>query len=77
MIESIRELANQFLMYDRFSRFGESTEEEYYDFLPEELEEFAETIIYNFLSELTNDDSLGEARIETIGRLARKWGVER
>ena len=38
---------------------------------------FAESIIYDFLSELTNDDSLGESRIETIRRLANKWGVQR
>ena len=38
-------------------------------------DEFAQLIVYDFLSELTNDDSLGEARIETIKRLAEKWGV--
>jgi len=38
-------------------------------------DEFAELIVYDFLSELTNDDSLGEARIATIKRLAEKWGV--
>jgi predicted nucleotide-binding protein (sugar kinase/HSP70/actin superfamily) len=38
-------------------------------------EKFAELIVYDFLSELTNDDSLGEARIRTIRRLAEKWGV--
>jgi hypothetical protein len=36
---------------------------------------FAELIVYDFLSELTNDDALGEARIATIRRLAEKWGV--
>lgn len=39
------------------------------------IEKFAELIVYDFLSELTNDDSLGEARILTIRRLAEKWGV--
>lgn len=39
------------------------------------LEKFALLIVYDFLSELTNDDSLGEARILTIRRLAEKWGV--
>lgn len=39
------------------------------------LEKFALLIVYDFLSELTNDDSLGEARIATIRRLAEKWGV--
>ncbi len=41
------------------------------------LKKFAKTIIYDFLDELTNDDSLGAARIETIKRLAEKWGVAR
>jgi hypothetical protein len=40
-------------------------------------EKFAELIVYDFLSELTNDDALGEARIATIKRLAQKWGVAR
>lgn len=42
-----------------------------------EAEKFALSIVYDFLSELTNDDSLGQARIATIRRLAKKWGVER
>ena len=43
----------------------------------DEVHDFAKLIIYDFLSELTNDDSLGDARIETIKRLAEKWGVNR
>lgn len=41
------------------------------------LEKFAELIVYDFLSELTNDDALGEARIVTIKRLAEKWGINK
>lgn len=40
-------------------------------------EKFAELIVYDFLSELTNDDALGAARIATIKRLAEKWGVRK
>lgn len=40
------------------------------------LQKFAELIVYDFLSELTNDDALGEARITTIKRLAEKWGIK-
>ncbi len=40
------------------------------------LEKFSLLIVYDFLSELSNDDALGEARIATIKRLAKKWGVE-
>ena len=42
-----------------------------------DVENFAKLIVYDFLDELTNDDSLGEARIATIRRLAEKWGVSR
>ena len=45
MNERIKELAEPYLTYERFSRYGESTEEEYYDFLPEELEEFVLLIV--------------------------------
>ena len=40
-----------------------------------DLEKFAESIVYDILNELTNDDSLGEARITTIQRLAERYGV--
>lgn len=40
MNELIKKLAKPYLMHERFSRYGESTEEEYCDFLPEELEDF-------------------------------------
>ena len=39
------------------------------------MQKFAESIVYDFLSELTNDDALGSARIETIRRLAERYGV--
>jgi hypothetical protein len=46
-----------------------------YTFTPDELEKFANFIVYDFLSELTNDDSLGSPRIEAIRRLAERYGV--
>ena len=42
-----------------------------------ELEKFYKLVIYDVLSELTNDDSLGSARIESIRRLAERYGVSR
>lgn len=42
-----------------------------------ELEKFYKLVIYDVLSELTNDDSLGSARIESIRRLAERYGVAR
>jgi hypothetical protein len=48
-----------------------------YTFRPNELEKFTNYIIYDILGELTNDDSLGSARVETIRRLAERYGVAR
>jgi len=48
---------------------------ESYTFTPDEVTRFANFIVYDFLSELTNDDALGSARIETIRRLAERYGV--
>lgn len=42
-----------------------------------DVEEFAKNIVYDILNELTNDDALGEARIETIKRIAERYGVAR
>ena len=41
------------------------------------LEKYAQLIVYDMLGELTNDDTLGPARIETISRLATRYGVAR
>ena len=41
------------------------------------LEKYAQLIVYDMLGELTNDDTLGPARIETISRLATHYGVAR
>jgi len=38
---------------------------------------FAEMLVFDFLGELTNDDTLGPARIDTICQLARRYGVAR
>jgi len=41
------------------------------------VEEFADALVFDILNELTNDDTLGPARIETIRRLAQRYGVAR
>ena len=38
---------------------------------------FAELLVFDVLNELTNDENLGPARIETIRRLAQRYGVAR
>lgn len=69
MNERISELAEQNGFIHNWQPPGEQYEK------LQTLEKFALLIVYDFLSELTNDDSLGEARIRTIKRLAEKWGV--
>ena len=70
MNERIRELAAQ------VTKFIDPIDpQDHYEIFDKE--KFAELIVYDFLSELTNDDALGEARIDTIKRLAEKWGVAR
>lgn len=39
------------------------------------IEHISRLLIYDVLSELTNDSSLGESRVDTIKRLALKYGV--
>lgn len=39
------------------------------------VEHVCKLLVYDVLSELTNDDALGESRVETIERLAKKYGV--
>jgi polyribonucleotide nucleotidyltransferase len=45
MKKAIDEAAQRFKMYERFSRYGESTQEEYYEFYLDELIEFVELFI--------------------------------
>ena len=68
MNERIKQLAEQAgmnIVDDKFSTYGKFAEK------------FAELIVYDVLSDLTNDDSLGAARIESIRRLAERYGVAR
>jgi len=45
--------------------------------VPTKLNKFAELLMFDVLNELTNDDTLGPARIETIRQLAQRYGVAR
>jgi hypothetical protein len=74
MNDRIRELGYK-------SGFGPAWTDDTYKGLPNQnyyiLRNFAHGIIYDILNEITNDDSLGEARIETIRRIAERYGVAR
>ena len=43
-IKELEDIAKEFLMHERFIRYGESIEEEYYEFYPDELKHFVELI---------------------------------
>lgn len=45
MNDLIKQLASDYIVHERFSRYGESTEEDYYEFYPDELEEFVAKIV--------------------------------
>jgi hypothetical protein len=66
MNERMRELAEQAYEYVDISDSGELFEEK-----------FAQLIVHDILDQLTNDDALGAARIETIRGLALRYGVAR
>ena len=45
MNKRIKELAKTYLSHERFGPYGESTMEDYYEFYPNELEDFVELIV--------------------------------
>lgn len=57
MNERIKKLASEFIVHERFSRYGESTEEDYYEFYPDELEEFVELIVSQCVFELMHEST--------------------
>ena len=52
MNERIKELAKEHIVYERFTQCGESIDEVYYEFYPEELQEFAELIVRECIAQL-------------------------
>jgi hypothetical protein len=71
-------------MNERISKIAQETDawcdqhysgEDSYDIEWEK--KFAELLVFDVLNELTNDDNLGPARIETIRQLAQRYGVAR
>jgi hypothetical protein len=45
MNERIKELAHDHLMHEMYAAYGEIIEGDYYEFSPEELQEFAQSIV--------------------------------
>ena len=73
MKERIKELAKDYLVHERFGRYGESVTEDYYEFYPDDLAEFAELIIREYSYDVMN---LHGAKPERVQYAAKCWGVE-
>jgi hypothetical protein len=65
MNELVKTLAKPHLMHERWTRYGESTEEEYYDLYPDELQEFVVKIVEEVLLALS--DLKGYSGVGTDG----------
>lgn len=50
MNERIKELAKDHLVHERFTTYGESIQEDYYEMYPDELEKFAELLVRECVS---------------------------
>lgn len=56
MNDKIKALIAPHMMHERFSRYGESTEEDYYEFYPDELEQFIKAIVQECADIITSQD---------------------
>ena len=75
MNERIKLLAKTYLSHERFSRYGESIEEDYYEFYPEDLEKFAELIVRE-CAQLVEDNMDPQNAWITPGYVKQHFGVE-
>ena len=66
-MNKILELARQHLMHERWSRYGESVEEDYYEFYPGELAEFASEIIKACADYAFSDEQEQKRMLEHFG----------
>jgi hypothetical protein len=55
MNERIKELAKAYLVHERYTRYGEIVEEDLYEFYPDELEKFAQLIVEECATAITED----------------------
>ena len=78
MNELIRQLAAPHMMHERFSRYGESTEEDYYEFYPDELEEFVETIVRECIECVDGytKPRTGNTEYDAVEQIKQHFGVK-
>ena len=77
MNERIKKIAEPYLVHERFSSYGDSVVEDFYEFYPDELAEFVELIVRE-CAEFARKHNLEKAdRSHMIHRAIREhFGVE-
>ena len=79
MNERIKELAKEYLVHERFTTYGESIQEDYYEMYPDELEKFAQSIAQECIKIIENEAiQYGEPiwAIELVNDVKDRFGVE-
>ena len=78
MNDLIKRLASDYIMHERFSRYGESTEEDYYEFYPDELKDFVDKIVKECadLCDRFQARDVGMQPAECAGAIRSMFGVK-
>ena len=76
MNERIKLLAKTYLSHERFGPYGESTMEDYYEFYPNELEDFVELIARECINVISESREVRQTAYYYRNRLAEHFGVE-
>ena len=76
MNKRIKELAKTYLSHERFGPYGESTIEDYYEFYPNELEDFVELIARECINVISESREVRQTAYYYRNRLAEHFGVE-
>lgn len=74
MNERIKQLAKDYLLHERFTRYGESIQEDYYEMYPDELEKFTALIVKECIDKIeTYKIYVGNS---AAGELACEWAYD-
>lgn len=76
MNELVKTLAKPHLQHERWTRYGESTLEEYYDFYPDELQEFVVKIVEECCSLIHDPNKYSDGDFAKY-RIRKHFGMEK
>ncbi len=76
MNNQIKQLAKQYLCHERYSRYGESIKEDYYEFLPEELDEFCKSIVKTCMIICEDVTERNDPAIACYYEIKKHFGIE-